>query len=110
MSKIIPQLKVDSVTILNGATTSSAIDQLRHVITGIEFPAAMTGTGVTFQVSQDNTNWVDSTVSAITKTNSSLVQVGSTYRSLEGLGRYLRLKSSGAEGADRVFKIYSVPM
>lgn len=108
--KIIPQLKVDSVTILNGAQYSNAIDQLKHVVTGIEFPAAMTGTGLTFQVSQDNTNFVDVYNVTITKQNSKLVLVGSAYRSLEGMGRYLRLASSGAEGANRVFKVYSVPM
>lgn len=106
-------LKVSSIVISSGATASATIDMLNYVLVGIEFPATLTGTGLTLTVSQDDSTYV--TVSqggsdvTITKQNSKLVLVGSTYRTLEGLGRYLRLNSSGAEGADRTLKVYLVP-
>lgn len=106
-------LFVQSVTIPNGSANSNAVDISKYTLAGIEFPATLTGTGVTLQVSQDNSTF--STVYqgagdvTITKQNSKLVLVGSTFKTLEGLGKYLRLVSSGAEGADRILKLYLVP-
>lgn len=102
-------LKVATVTIANGATASDAVDIAEYTLTGIEFPAALTGTGLTFQVSQDNSTFVDVHNTTITKQNSKLVLVGTTYNALEGLGRYLKVVSSGAEGAARTIKLYLVP-
>ena len=106
-------LKVTSVTILSGATASDSVDTQRHTLTGIEFPATMTGTGLTLQVSQDNSTFVTVYQGAgdvtITKQNSKVVMVAATNKTIEGLGRYLRVVSSGAEGADRVFKLYLAP-
>jgi hypothetical protein len=113
MSNKEPLLRVSTVTIANGATASNSVDFKNHILTGIEFPAALTGTGVTIQVSQDEANWATvyqaSGDVTIAKQNSKLVLVGTTLRSLEGLGRYLRVVSSGAEGAARTLKLYSVP-
>lgn len=106
-------LKVQAVTILSGATASNTVDIQNYVLAGIEFPSAMTGTGLTLTVSQDDTTYVtayqDASDVTITKQNSKLVMCGTTYRTLDGLGRYLRINSSGAEGADRTFKLYLVP-
>lgn len=106
-------LSVQSVTIANGGTNSTAVDISKYALAGIEFPAALTGTGVTLQVSQDNSTFVTvyqaSGDVTITKQNSKLVLVGATYKTLEGLGKYLRVVSSGAEGAERTLKLYLVP-
>lgn len=106
-------LKVTSVTIANGGTNSTSVDISRHTLVGIEFPATLTGTGVTIQVSQDDTTFATVYQGAgdvtITKQNSKLVLVGTTYAALEGLGKYLRVVSSGAEGAERTLKLYLAP-
>lgn len=106
-------LLIKNVTIANGGTNSTSVDISRHTLAGIEFPAALTGTGVTLQVSQDdstfNTVYQGSGDVTITKQNSKLVMVGSTFKTLEGLGKYLRVVSSGAEGAERTLKLYLVP-
>jgi hypothetical protein len=104
---------VKTVTILDTATNSNSIDISKYTLVGIEFPAAMTGTGLTLQVSQDDSTFVTvyqgSGDVTIAKQNSKLVLIGSTLKTLEGLGKYLRVSSSGAEGADRTFKLYLVP-
>ncbi len=113
MANIDPILRVSTVTINNGVTVSSSVDMQRHILTGIEFPATLTGTGVTIQVSQDDSNWTTvyqgSADVTITKQNSKLVMLGTTLRSLEGLGRYVRVFSTNTEGATRTLKFYSVP-
>lgn len=106
-------LLVKNVTIANGGTNSTSVDISRHTLAGIEFPATLTGTGVTLQVSQDDSTFVTvyqgSGDVTITKQNSKVVMVGSTLKTLEGLGKYLRVVSSGAEGAERTLKLYLVP-
>ena len=113
MANIDPILRVSTVTIANGGTNSTSVDMQRHILTGIEFPAVLTGTGVTVQVSQDNSTFVAAYQGAgditFTKQNSKLVMAAATLRTLEGLGRYVRVVSSGAEGAERTLKLYSVP-
>lgn len=127
-------LTVVPFTIASGATVSGSADTLpfiditNYVLVGIEFPAAMTGTGVTFQVSNDTTpydsygsyvaankpvNYVPvyqgAGVVTVTKQNSTLVLVGTTYRTLEGMGRYLQVVSQAAEGSARTLKAYLAP-
>jgi len=121
-------LKVVPFTIDNGQTVSGSadavpfIDLTNYVLVGIEFPATMTGTGLTLQVSNDSgvydsygailaapTTYVSVYNTTITKQNSSLVLVGSTYRTLDGVGKYLQLVSSTSEGAKRTFNAYLAP-
>lgn len=102
-------LKVVSVTILSGATASSSTDISKYTLSAIEFPAAMTGTGLTLQVSQDDSTYVAVYNVTITKQDDKVVLVGTTYNTLEGLGKYIKVISSGAEGADRSFKLYLTP-
>lgn len=125
-------LNVKTFTIANGATVSGSADTLpfidmhNYVLVGIEFPAAMTGTGITFQVSNDAAVYDSygvlatapvtyvpvyqgASVVTITKQNSTLVLLGTTYRTLEGMGRYLQVVSQAAEGGARTFKAYLVP-
>lgn len=134
MTQRLPKSVLDVVTftIDNGQTVSGTadaqafIDITNYVLVGIEFPATMTGTGVTFQVSNDTgvydsygavktapSTYVPvyqgSGVVTITKQNSTLVLVGTTYRALEGMGKYLQVVSQASEGAKRTFKAYLVP-
>jgi len=111
--KHVPQLLVKTVTIANGATASDSTDISLFTLMGIEFPATMTGTGLTLTVSQDDSTYVTVYQGAgnvtITKQDGKLVLVSSTYKSLDGLGKYLKINSSGAEGAARTFKLYLAP-
>lgn len=134
MTQRLPKSVLDVVTftIASGQTVSGSADTLpfldltNYVLVGIEFPAAMTGTGVTFQVSNDSGVYdtygalktAPSTyvpvyqgagVVTITKQNSTLVLLGTTYRSLDGMGKYLQVVSSGSEASARTFKAYLVP-
>lgn len=125
-------LNVVPFTIANGSTTSGSADTLpfidlqNYVLVGVEFPATITGTALTLQVSNSAnvfdtygnyttapTNYVvvsqGGSDVTITKQNSKLVLVGATYRTLEGIGRYLQFVSSGSEGGARSFKAYLVP-
>ena len=137
MSKLRPvsDLKVVTFTIPNGQTTQGAtgstdalpfIDLTNYVLVGVEFPATITGTGLTLQVSNDTgvyntygdlatapTTYVavyqGSGVVTITKQNSSLVLVDTTFETLTGVGKYLQFVSQASEGAKRTFKAYLVP-
>lgn len=126
-------LKVLPFTIASGATVSGGspdvlpfIDLSTYVLVGIEFPAAMTGTGVTFQVSNDAgvydtygnfkvapvtyvPVYQGSGVVTITKQNSTLVLLSTTERTLDVMGKYLQVVSQATEAAARTFKAYLVP-
>lgn len=96
------------LTIANGAQTSnSSRTGFKSTPVAVIFPAAMTGTGITFEATDDGTNWypvygTDGNAVSITKVNGS-------YRALKKedlMGvQEVRIKSSGNEGADRVFKL-----
>jgi hypothetical protein len=108
-----PVLRVATVTIANGATNSGAIDISKGTVVGIEFPAAMTGTGVTLQSAPTETGtyvtaYQGAADLAVVKQNSRLV-LNASHKLWEGLGPWLRLASSGAEGAERTFKVYISP-
>jgi hypothetical protein len=45
-------LAVVEVTVANGGTTSNAFDARGHAITGVELPAALTSTALTFEVAR----------------------------------------------------------
>ncbi len=134
MTQRLPKSVLDVVTftIDNGQTVSGSadakafIDITNYVLVGIEFPATITGTGVSFQVSNDTgvydsygavlvnpTTYVpvyqNGSLVSITKQVTALVLVGTTYRSLEGMGKYLQVVSQASEGAKRTFKAYLVP-
>lgn len=113
MSKTKKLISVQSVTIPNGTATHTGIEITGYTLAGVEFPAALTGTGVTVQVSQDNSTFVDvyqgAGVVTFTKQNSKLV-LNASGNLLLGVGKYLRVASSGNEGADRILKLYLAPL
>lgn len=101
----------ESATILSGATESNAVDLAGCRAVGIVFPAAMTGTGVTISGSMDGTNYytlhTGSADYAVAKQNSKCVKLDAD---IMRCARWLKLTSSGAEGADRVFSVIAVPV
>lgn len=97
-----------SLTIANGAQTSnSSRTGFKATPVGVIFPAAMTGTGITFEMSDDGTNWYpvvgrDGNVVTITKVNSSFRALNKEdFMAIQEV----RVKSSGAEGAERIIKL-----
>ena len=99
-------------TIANGEAASSAIDMHGTRGVGIVFPAAMTGTGVTISGSMDGTNFytlhTGSADYAVAKQNSKCVKLDADM--MKAAGRYIKLTSSGNEGAERAFTIIAVPV
>ena len=81
------------------------------LLSGIEFPAAMTGANITFDYSIDNTNWVDVVETDGTEVTY-VVSVGNIQRldpsgwAFAGEG-WLRITSDGTEVADRTLKVYT---
>ena len=75
------------------------------LLCGIQFPAAMTGTEVTFDFSIDGTNWydvveTDGTAVTYTVTAGDAVRVDPSGWAFASNG-YLRVSSNGTEAADR---------
>lgn len=98
MIRVHPQL----YTVANGATTSDLQD-LRGTLAGLIFPATMTSSTVSFQVTYDGTNYFDVYTDAgalysVTVTASAFVAL--EWRYFLG-ARHIRLKTASAEGAAR---------
>lgn len=95
-------------------TISEVFDLAEMQPTHLLFPAAMTGTAVTFQACDSASGTfvqlVDDTGAAIsvTVTASKLVSLAAFLDDLFGL-RYLKIVSNGAEAADRTLKLYCRP-
>lgn len=97
-----------AVTILNGGTVSSAADcGPENQFYGVEMPGTWTAGNITFQVSNDGTNYmalVDDGGTAVTLTSPAANQTV-LFRStiVEALAqfRFIKLVSQNAQGADR---------
>jgi hypothetical protein len=103
-----------STTIANGGTKTAAIDIGEGVLAGIIFPATLTGTGVTFETSWDGSTYyvpnVGGTDVTLAKQNSKLVPIKeSVNQYTDYFGRYVKLVSSGAEGAERTLIVVVRP-
>lgn len=101
---VLPQ----KVTILSGQTVSDAKDLANTTLCGIETPAALTSTAITFQGSNDGTTYVpikDSVSGAaisVTVTTSS----GYSLNPSQFAGwRFIKVVGGSAEGADRIIKL-----
>lgn len=102
-----------SLTIANGEQTSaSSRTGFKSTPVAVIFPAAMTGTGITFEVTDDGTTWYplhnsSGTLISITKVNGAFHNLNP----LDFVGvQEVRVKSSGNEGAARTFKLICRPM
>lgn len=104
------------VTIANGASLSGAAALNNQRLVAIIMPAAWTAAGLTFQASDDGTNWFNLHDGAGTEV--SLTVAASRYVRLAPLDwsriRYLKVRSgtSGApvnQGADRIVTLLTRP-
>ena len=97
------------IDISDNATTSSAAQCDGLLLSGIVFPAAMTGSTVTFDFSFDGTNFVDvvetdGTEVTYTVTAGDVVRVDPSGWAF-ATGGFLRVTSNGTEAADRSIQL-----
>lgn len=109
--KHIPVLNTPTLTIPDEGTQSDSVDVSLFDLAGVQFPASMAGTGITFQVSQDNSTFTTvyqgSGDLTLTKQNNKLVLFTAP---IAGLGKYLRIVSQASETSGPIlFKLYLVP-
>ena len=94
-----------TIDISENTTQSNAVNTDGMLLTGIVFPAAMTGTAVTFDFSVDGTNFydvveTDGTEVSYTVTAGDVVRVDPSGWAFASSG-FLRIVSGTAEAADR---------
>ena len=80
------------------------------LLCGVQFPAAMTGTAITFDFSLDNSTWVDvketdGTEVSYTVSAGDVVRVDPSGWAFASNG-YLRVSSNGTEAADRAVVLH----
>ena len=97
------------IDISDNATTSSAAQCDGLLLSGIVFPAAMTGSAVTFDFSFDGTNFVDvvetdGTEVSYTVTAGDIVRVDPSGWAFASTG-FLRIVSDSSEAADRTINL-----
>ena len=97
------------IDISDNATNSSAVQCDGLLLSGIVFPAAMTGSTVTFDFSFDGTNWVDvvetdGTAVQYSVTAGDVVRVDPSGWAFAAVG-FLRIVSSNSEAADRTINL-----
>ena len=98
-------VKEVTIDISANTTQSNAVNTDGMLLTGIIFPAAMTGTAVTFDFSVDGTNFhdvveTDGTEVTYTVTAGDVVRVDPSGWAFASSG-FLRIVSGTAEAADR---------
>jgi len=102
----IKQVAQRSVTIESGQTESDPIDLFGRTVWAIEFPATMTGTGLTLKSGANEAlvrNFANDADYTVTKADSKIVPLD--LRVTASLVDLI-LVSSGSEGADRTFVLY----
>ena len=80
------------------------------LLCGVQFPAAMTGSAITFDFSLDNSTWVDvketdGTEVSYTVSAGDVVRVDPSGWAFASNG-YLRVSSNGTEAADRAIVLH----
>lgn len=96
------------VTIANGQTTSDALYIGGSTLVGIKFPAAMTGTAVTFKSGNSNSSLfavkdASNNAIAVTLTVSTIHNIPHT--STDCIGPYVQVVSGSNEGAARIITL-----
>lgn len=100
----------------NGDSLSGAVDLGSGILTRIEMPAAWTAAGLTFQVSADNSTWLDlydDAGSEVSVTADASQAMRVDFADWIGV-RYLKVRSGTSDtavnqGAERVLTIVTVP-
>ncbi len=109
--KYIDVYYTDPVTIKSGGTISDPIDLGNHTLSGVQVPAGMTGTELTFLGSTNNQDYVPmKTISGdlftiVVDATASITAINPQDMACV---RYLRLVSNASEGADRAITMISV--
>ena len=99
------QSKLALIDVSADYNDSLGVEAEGMLLCGIQFPAAMTGTAITFDFSLDNSTWVDvketdGTEVSYTVSAGDIVRVDPSGWAFAGNG-YLRVSSNGTEAADR---------
>ena len=97
------------IDVSDNATISSGVNTDGMLLTGLVFPAAMTGTEVTFDFSIDGTNWydvveTDGTAVTYTVTAGDAVRVDPSGWAFASSG-FIRVTSGSTKTADRSIKL-----
>ena len=103
-----PAFESRTVTIASGAAVSSTIEHKGMARGAYQLPAAFTGTGMTFEVSNNATTWAALKNSAGTSVSSVTVAADSVlpFPTEVFNFRYFRLKSGSNEAADRSIAVF----
>lgn len=103
-------LEYTTATIANGATTSGAVDLKNKTLVGIEFPAALTGTSVSFTVARHgSTTFLPLYTSAGTRVSVTFTassHIGLLASDFAGCEQ-VKIVSSASEGAERSITLIS---
>ena len=99
------QSKLALIDVSADNNDSLGVEAEGMLLCGIQFPAAMTGTAITFDFSLDNSTWVDvketdGTEVSYTVAAGDVVRVDPSGWAFASNG-YLRVTSNGTEAADR---------
>jgi len=100
------------ITIATSTTVSAAVDLRGMTLCGIYFPAAFTGTTITFQASADNVTFVpvqDGAGAAISKTIAQGQYLKLSPVDFAGI-QYLKVVSGSAEAANRTMQLAIRPV
>jgi len=105
-------MKVKSVLIdvSDDASNSTGVETEGLLLCGIKFPAAMTGSNITFDHSLDNSTWADvketdGTDVTYTVSAGDLIRLDPSGWAFASNG-YIRITSDGTEAADRTIEVY----
>jgi hypothetical protein len=93
------------IDVSEDASNSLGVKTDGMLLCGVQFPAAMTGTAVTFDFSLDNSTWVDvketdATDTSYTVSAGDVLRVDPSGWAFASNG-YIRVTSDGTEAADR---------
>jgi hypothetical protein len=102
----------NTVRIASGQTVSTAVDLVGTTLTGVRLPATMTSTSYTFQVSEDGINYAvldDGNGTSYTRTCAQGRAFSVDPAMFYGWP-FVKIVSSGAEGADRDIVLVSNPI
>jgi hypothetical protein len=101
------------VTILSGATQSTAIDITHQTIVGFRYPAAFTGTSISVQEGTNTSGTFNTVIDPTTGADISVAAAAGKTATIapQALAcvQYARVTSNAAEGADRVVTVITRP-
>ena len=104
------QVKSVLIDVSEDASNSTSFQTDGLLLCGIKFPAAMTGSAITFDHSLDGSTWADvketdGTDVSYTVSAGDIIRLDPSGWAFAGSG-YLRITSDGTEAADRTIEVY----